>query len=659
MNRSMRAILAIIFIAAIAVSAVSITQTIGRSLRADITDQRLYTLSDGTKAILAGLKQPITVKLFYTKTAAMKAPDQIRFYNNYYAFVHALLQEYVAHSNGNLRLEVIDPRPYSEEEMAAIRYGLKRYSITEEENFFFGLVVQTQFGATKVIDFFTPDRQQFVEYDISYLIDTAVTRQKQRIGVLSSLPVMGDSEYMMQMMRMQGQQPRQKWGFVTHLEQKYEVVSIPTDAQTIENVDILLVIHPKDLSERLQFAIDQFVLGGGRAVVMVDPHCLIDQPDPMSRMQGAMPSSASGLPTLLKAWGLEMPPNTFAGDRELAVVGSTAQDRRPERILGILKLQGAKGCFNRDHVASAALNEVALMFPGVLKKTPVEGLTYAPLLQTTAKGNTWTVSSSFELMRPDYAEFMRRFRDGTEPVVIGYAITGKFKSAFPDGIEVPAEKKDTDSDDAEKKDSAEEKTPPPQRLTGLTEAAEPASVVVLADVDLIADGVAYQRTFFGLQAVGDNSALLMNVLDDFAGSANLISVRSRGSFKRPFTRVDAIEAKADAETAEEESRIMAQIKGFEQQLNEKLRSLEGENKGELINQAILTEKKTIELQLLEAEKRLRDVKMQKRQHIESLKVRLRNFCTLPGPALTLLIAVGLGVYRSVRRRYYISHASDA
>ncbi len=659
MNRTMRAVLAIVFIAAIAVSAISITQSIGRSLRADITDQKIYTLSDGTKAILSGIKQPITLKLFYTKTAAMKAPDQIRFFNNYFAFVQALLQEYAQNANGNIRLEVIDPRPYSEEEMAAIRYGLKRFSITEEENFFFGLVLQTQFGTTKIIEFFTPDRQQFVEYDISYLIDTAMTRQKQRIGILSALPVMGDSEYMMQMMRMQNQQPKQKWGFVAHLEQKYEVSSIPTDTKKIENIDILMVVHPKDLAEQTQFAIDQFVLGGGRAVVILDPHSVIDQPDPMSRMQGAMPTPASNLPTLLTAWGLEMPENTFAGDRELAVVGSTAQDRRPERLLSILKLQGAKGCFNADSVVSANLSEIAVMFPGALKKTPVDGLTYTPLLQTTAKGNTWTVSNAYELMMPDYAEFMRRFRDGTEPVAIGYSVTGTFKTAFPNGIQVSVETPNHEQGDPDEKETETPEQAAMETVTGLTEAAEPGAVVVLADVDMFADGVAYQRSFFGLQAVGDNSALLMNILDDLAGSANLISVRSRGNFKRPFTRVDAIEANADAETAEEEAKIVAQIKGFEQQLNEKIRSLDGDNKGELINQAIISEKKEIELQLLDAEKRLRDVKMKKREQIEGLMVKMRNFCTLPGPALTLLIAVALGVHRSIRRRYYISHASDA
>lgn len=216
MNRTTRTFLAIFFIAVIAVSAISITQTLGRRLRVDITDQRLYTLSDGTKAILAGLRQPITVKLFYTKTAAMKGPDNIRFYTNYYEFVRALLEEYASHSNGNLKLEIIDPRPFSEEEMAAIRFGLRRFQITQEENFFFGLVVQTEFGATRIIDFFTPDRQQFVEYDISYLIDTAVTRQKKRVGILSPLEMMGDSGYMAQMMRIQGQQPRQKWGIIAN-----------------------------------------------------------------------------------------------------------------------------------------------------------------------------------------------------------------------------------------------------------------------------------------------------------------------------------------------------------------------------------------------------------------------------------------------------------
>src|SRR4030043_1164614 len=203
MSRTIRAILGAGFVLVIIFSAISICQSIGKPLKLDITDQKLYTLSDGTKAILAKLNQPIRARLYYAKTAALKGPDQIRFFNNYYEFVRALLEEYVAVSNGMVDLEVIDPRPFTDDEEQALKYGLRRFPITEEESFFFGLVVQTQFGGEKAIPFFSPDRQNFLEYDISYLIDTAVTRQKKKIGVMSSLPVMGQemSDYMARMMQ--------------------------------------------------------------------------------------------------------------------------------------------------------------------------------------------------------------------------------------------------------------------------------------------------------------------------------------------------------------------------------------------------------------------------------------------------------------------------
>ena len=210
----------------------------------------------------------------------MKAPDQIRYFNNYYEFVKALLQEYVAVSKGMVQLEVIDPRPFSQEEEQAMRYGLQRFPITQEENFFFGLVMQTQFGVEKTIPFFSPDRHNFVEYDISYLIDTAITKQKKKIGIMSSLPVMGQdvSDYMARMMQMQGQQPEPPWTIVEQLKNKYEVKTVSTDVNDINDVDILLVVHPKNLPEKTQFAIDQFVLKGGRTVVCVDPFCWMDRP---------------------------------------------------------------------------------------------------------------------------------------------------------------------------------------------------------------------------------------------------------------------------------------------------------------------------------------------------------------------------------------------
>lgn len=664
MNRLSRAIIAIVFVAAITFSAISICQTAAKSLRADITEQRLYSLSDGTKAILAGLNQPIKLKLYYTKTAAMKGPDQIRYFNEYYYFVKALLDEYVRAGKGMVELEMIDPRPFSDQEAQALRYGLRRFSITEEESFFFGLVLQTQWGVEKTIEFFSPERQNFVEYDISYLIDTAITREKKRIGILSPLKVMGDnvSGYMAQLMRMQNQQPAPPWGVVQQLRQMYDVKEIPTDTEEIKDVDILLLVHPKDLTEKTQFAIDQFILKGGRTIVLVDPHCIADRPPPTQNPYETFSyKTGSNLNRLLKAWGLEMPENTFAGDRSLAIEGSLRPNQRRDKIIAYLRL--IAGCFNTDSVISADLNQVRVLFPGVLTEAAADqddsNIQLTPLLKTTSLGNSWTVSHPGELMMPNYPDLLSKFADGTEPVAMAYLATGRFKSAFPDGIEVEDDSAQSDSKTQnEDKSEDEEETTKTKKITGLTEAEEDCAVIVFADVDFISDIVAYRRTIFGLAVVDDNNALLLNAIEELAGSANLISIRSRGNFQRPFTVVDEIEARAEAKTAEEEARINAEIAGFQQELG-KILSTSKQTEADIIETSILQNKKDLELKIHAAQRQLRRIKMIKRERIEALGTRLRNFCTLPGPMVTLIIAIVLGIRHAVMRRHYISHASDA
>ena len=662
MNRLSRAIIAIVFVAAITFSAISICQTTAKSLRADITEQRLYSLSDGTKAILAGLNQPIKLKLYYTKTAAMKGPDQIRYFNEYYYFVKALLDEYVRASKGMVELQIIDPRPFSDEEAQALRYGLRRFSITEEEGFFFGLVLQTQWGVEKTIGFFSPDRQNFVEYDISYLIDTAITREKKRIGILSPLKVMGDnvSGYMAQLMRLQKQQPAPPWGIVQQLKQMYDVQEVNTNVDEIKDIDILLLVHPKELSEKTQFAIDQFVLKGGRAIVLLDPHCIADTPPPSRNPYEAFTyKTGSNLNRLLKTWGLEMPENTFAGDKTLAIEGSLGPNQRRDKIIAYLRL--VAGCFNTDSAVSADLNQVRVLFPGVLTEAAAQQedskIQLTPLLKTTSLGNSWTVADQAELRMPDYPTLLKNFTEGTQPVAMAYLATGRFKSAFPDGIEVVDDSPDDDEarDETESDNDEATKT---KKITGLTEAEEDCAVIVFADVDFISDIVAYRRTIFGLAVVDDNNALLLNAIEELAGSANLISIRSRGNFQRPFTVVDEIEARAEDETAEEEARINAEIAGFQQELG-KILSTSKQTEADIIETSILQNKKVLELKIHAAQRQLRRIKMIKRERIEALGTRLRNFCTLPGPMVTLIIAIVLGIRRVVMRRHYISHASDA
>ncbi len=659
MNRTIRAIIGAGFVLVILFSAISICQNIGKSWKMDITEQKLYTLSDGTKSILSKLNQPIKARLYYAKTAALKGPDQIKYFNHYYEFVKALLEEYVAESKGMVELEVIDPRPFSDDEVAAMRYGLKQYRITEDENFFFGLVVQTEFGVENVIPFFSPDRQNFVEYDISYLIDTAITRQKTRVGIMSSLPVMGDdmSGYMAQMMMRQGQRPKPPWTIVEHLRKKYEVSEVSTDVNDINDVDILLVIHPKELPEKTMFAIDQFVLKGGRTIVCVDPHCFADPPDQMAMQRGVVANRDSDLNVLLRKWGIEMPQTSFAGDRNLAETRAITQTGRPEPIIGLLNL--GQGCFNTDSVMTAELNEVRVLFSGVLKEVVEDSnqpeqsepaIERTPLIMTTDKGNTFTISNPYELMILNPSTLMSRFIDGTEPMTMGYLITGRFMSSFPDGIEIEIESEDPNDPNETIKSK--------KQIKGLAEAQEDCAVAVFADVDFISDALAYSNSFFGKIVLGDNSALLLNAIDELSGSSDLVSIRSRGNFKRPFIAVDEIERQAEQETAHEVARLNAQIAGFQSELQSILAQAK-EGQEVVIGSSILAKQRDIELKKRQAQRQLNEVKLNKRERIEHLGNMLRGFNMLIAPAVILVIAIVLEIYRSAKKRHYISHASDA
>jgi len=657
------AIEAVILVMIIATSAVEISQTIGKRWKIDLTQQKTRTLSDGTKAILARLNQPIKAKLYYAETATEEAPDQIRPYNSYYEDVRTLLEEYAAVSKGMLELEVIDPRPFSDEEEQALRYGLRRFPINETENFFFGLVIHTQFGVVKAIPFFSPNRQNFVEYDISYLIDTAVTRQKRKIGVLSSLPVMGEdvSGYMREMMMRQGQQPQPPWAFIEQLRKQYEVDRVPTDVNDINDIDILMVIHPKGLSEQTLFAIDQYVLKGGRTIVCVDPHCFMDRaPQQMGMQMQMQHKSNSDLNKLLKTWGLEMPENTFAGDRNLASVASFRTSQRPERLIGFLELTPEGECFSKKSTITAELNQVRVFFSGVLNEVADSNdandvgadIERIPLLTTTNRGNTFTVSGPYELspMFMDGPGLMKKFTEGSKPVFMGYQVTGRFKSSFPNGIEV-------ESDSPDPNDPNETITTT-TRVAGLTEAEEDCEVVVFSDVDFISDMMAYQNSFIGKIVSGDNCTLMLNTIENLQGSSDLAKIRSRGNISRPFLVVDEIERQSEAEKAKEIENINTQIAGFQSELQNVISTAKTGDE-EIIDRSILEKKQELELKIRQAQRQLRNVKRTMLDRIAQLSTYFLLMNMGAVPTIIMIVAVVLGVRRSVRKRHYITHASDA
>lgn len=474
---------------------------------------------------------------------------------------------------------------------------------------------------------------------------------------MSSLAVMGDdmTGYMAQLMRMQGQQPKGPWTFVQHLRKQYEVTQVATDVNDINDVDILLVIHPKDLPETTLFAIDQFVLKGGRTIVFVDPYCLTDRPSRPQSPGMPPPVQSSDLNVLLRNWGVEMPANTFAGDLSLALAARMGE----EGVVGFLGLR--PGCFNSDSVITAELNQVTVLFGGVLNEVADEDpnqvapeIERTPLVMTTDRGNTLSVNSPYELMPMMWQNLRKRFMPGTKAVPMGYLLTGRFKSSFPNGIVVEVKTTDETSDETE--DPNEETTT--KLIPGLTEAREDCAVVVFADVDFISDNVAYRDSFFGKITFGDNSALLLNTIDELRGSADLVSIRSRGNFQRPFDVVDKIEQEAEAETAEEMKGIEAAIVGYNAELQSIIASAK-EGQEEVVGSAILQQRRTLELKIHQAERQKRTIRMERRERIDGLGRRLQRSNTLVAPVAILLVAVVLGLRRSVRKRHYISHASDA
>jgi ABC-2 type transport system permease protein len=636
MKSTPRLIVAVVCLIVSAVCAAMIVEKIVGGTRLDLTQHRVYTLTQGTRNILGEIAQPLTLTLYYSRTAAMKGPEQIRYWNNYYLYVRGLLEEYARLAKGRVRLLVVDPRPYSDDEEAAKTSGVKRFALSEDEGFFFGLVVRTELGKEKVIPFFEPERQEFVEYDVSKVLSDAIHPEKQKLGILSSLQVMGMADlspYMLQMMQMQGRMPPPPWAIVERLREQYDVVSVPTETESVaSDVNFLLVIHPKKLPEKTLFAIDQYVMRGGKLAVFVDPFCMADRPEQGMGMMGG--DQSSNLNALLEKWGVTMEAG-IAGDRALA--GRV----RDGKLVTFLNLTAE--CATPAEVVSAKLHAVRMYFAGALRRVG-GATTVTPLFSTTAAGNLWNPESPWELQNPDPTSIAKQFRDGAEPRMLACRITGVLESNFPDGLTI----EDKPPEDAT--DTPAATRPTTRTVSALARSAAENTVLVFADVDLLADYLAYQESFFGMAKVGDNESVVLNAVDFLAGSNDLIGIRSRGRLQRPFDRVDKIEAEADRASADEIAALEAQIRAAQERLN-KLTAPGGESQ-KVIAGAVAAEREKVQNEIYRAEKSIRQIKDRRRVKIEGLKARLQVANLALAPTAILVIAVALWtVQRLTARRY--------
>jgi ABC-type uncharacterized transport system involved in gliding motility auxiliary subunit len=592
-----------------------------RGWRVDLTQNRLYTVAPGTQRILESIHEPINLYFFFSAKTAGQLPQL----KSYGVRVQEFLEEIAARSHGKLRLHVIDPQPFSEDEDRASELGVRAVPVgAAGSQLYFGMAGTNSTDGHAAIEFFDPNKEQFLEYDVVRLVYQLANPKKPVLAWLSTLPMSSGFDP-------QSGQMREPWVIYGQVEQLFEVRPLePTATKIDADVNVLVLVHPKNLSPATQFAIDQYALKGGHILVFVDPLAEAEtsgaeRENPMAAVSA---DKSSHLDALLTAWGVKFDPSQVVADRGHALSVSMRQGEPPVAHLGVLGLD--KSSFATGDVITAGLSNLNVATAGNLE--PVKGATdkFEPLLQSSTDAALMPVERFRMLFDPS------TLRDGFKPTGVRYTlgarITGNVRTAFPDGppagVTLPAGE------------------------TPLKTSAHPLNLVVIADTDLLADYLwVHAQEFFGqrlVQAWASNGDLVLNALDNLAGSADLISVRGRASFTRPFERVERLRRAADDRFHVKEQELEQELQATEQ----KLTALESKSGGQQ-GAVIVTPEEQQEIEHFEQEKlrirkELRAVRAGLDAEIQRLGTTLKIVDIIVIPAAFALLALGFAAWR--RRR---------
>jgi ABC-type uncharacterized transport system involved in gliding motility auxiliary subunit len=616
LNRKALSGSALVVLGVLFVAVLLVVNVLFRGARADLTQGHLYTLSDGTKNIIKSIDEPINLYFFYSDKGSQDIP-QVRAYATR---VREMLQEMASRSGGKLKLQVIDPLPFSEDEDRATSMGLQSIPVSAAgDKIFLGIAGTNSTNGQASIPFLQPDKEAFLEYDIAKLIHELESPKKPVVGLLSGLPISAG-------MDPQTRQMRQPWAVDQQWTQLFDVKNVdPATLKSVDkDMDVLVVVHPKHLSDDAQYAIDQFVLRGGHLLVFVDPDAELDDAgaDPNNPMAAMMADKSSDLPKLFKAWKVDYDPHKIVIDRARALSISMGEGQAPVRHPAILGLTATD--LNRDDVLTANLSTINVTTAGFFdlsKDAKDEKL--EPLIQTSSDATT--VPSDRLRMLGDPSALLADYKPAGNPFVIAARLTGKLKTAFPD--------RKGDGSLAESKDDAQ--------------------VVLVADTDMLSDRMWVQvRSFLGqsiMNAFANNGDFAVNALDNLAGSSDLIAIRGRATSQRPFTTVEAIKRSADERFRAKEQDLQRELSDTERKLTE-LQSAKSQDQAQILSPEQKTELDNFLKRKVEIRKELRAVRRQLDAEIESLGTRLKIINILLMPLLVTLGALAFAWWRAQRRR---------
>ena len=602
--------------------------------RIDLTAENIYSLSPGTKAMLGKIEEPVTLELFYSRDAS-GLPIA---YKNYAVRVEEMLRQYTRASGGRLTLDVINPRPDTPDEERATAAGLTpQVAQTGGEQFFFGLVA-TQADQQKTIPAFTPQREQFLEYDLSKLVYGVQQFDKPKLGLLTSLPLQGSSPQELQMMMMMRRQPQPSQYVVDEWRQSFDVVTVePTATALPDDLDLLVVAHPQSLSDQLQFAIDQFLLGGKPVLLAVDPSSqhFKRQANPQQMMMGGGAQNVSSdLPTLLAAYGIDYDATKVVGDPENAtpVQTGTGVSRYP------LWLSLRKPHFNATAMPTAQLNTTLFIEPGHLAKKSGSELTFTPLIETSPQSGD-VAAASLQFAQPD--DVAKQLTPSGQKTIAAL-VTGKFKTAFPHG----APKEEAKKDDA----NSESDSQPSTLSSQLTESKSSSTLLVIADTDWLFDDFGLRKfNFFGQTAAepfNDNLALAANAVEFLGGSQDLISIRGKGTSLRPFDVVRAMEVDAQKKYQDALTALDARLQEVQTKLTE-LQSKKTEGNRLVASPEVASAIEDFQKQSAALRGERREIRRALREEIDALENRLLLVNLLAAPLL--VGAFGLWFHRQRKR----------
>jgi ABC-type uncharacterized transport system involved in gliding motility auxiliary subunit len=617
--------LAVLFLAVVMLSNVGL-----RGVRLDLTQNKLYTLSKGTQMVLADLKEPVNLYFYFSRDVAAKQAPLVM---PYAARVREFLEEISARAGGKIHLQVIDPQPYSDDEDRAAEFGLQSLHAGAGEALYFGLGGTNSTDGRSSIPSFTPDREEFLEYDVAKLVQELGTPKKPVIGLLSTIGLQGQ-------FNPQTGQMGEPWPIYTQLQQLFTVRTLTPDMDHIDkDVDVLMLIHPKQLAPKVLYAIDQFVMRGGRVLLLVDPNAGADLSgqDPSNPLAGAMANHSSDLQPLLTSWGVDYDPTKVIGDLGRGLEVRASATGGPIRHIGILGLRHED--MDQKDVVTASLESINLATVGSLAQHAGAKTTFEPLLMSSTTAEPMPAQRFNALVDPG------TLRDGFKSTGVRYTIaariTGPVDSAYPNGP--PGDQKPAAG--------------PP--IPHLAKSTTPANIVVIADTDLLMDYLWVQtRELLGqrvAQAFANNGDFIANILDNLTGSSALISVRGRASFSRPFERIEALKRQADDRLRAKALELQSEL----QQTEGKLTELQAKRNDQ--SSLMLSPEQEAELKRFTAEKtRVRKDLRETQRGLDVDINRLGSWLKVINIAIAPLIVAVAGVtILSLRRRRRASKLSAA